>query len=414
MRMPRRRTCAIDWMIDMNKLLTMGYARGDGGIGIRNILLIVYISNCAAAVAKSIADSFPCGQDVDVLGCEGCRYNPLMEEKLLTFLTHPNVGAALIVGQGCEPHSAVHLAEQTSRTDRAAEVLLLNQASGFDEAVERGKIMVSIMLEGLRTTPRKPFYYSDLIIASECGGSDYTSGLVANPLLGRLNDDLRAQGATVLFEEMYEAIGLKELLLKKCADEKARLQIGVTYDKFMAYAVTGGQFALAPGNIRGGLTTIEEKSMGAVCKIGTSPITGVLKLCQKPPHPGLYYVDMIADDERGCGFSVSEDASSDLLYATCGAHVCFLTSGLGHVVNNPIIPTIKITGNSVSFGRLSNDMDFDASSALTGEHTMEELKSQLHTLLLQVLSGRRTKGEALGHREAILNFENQTREVLCL
>ena len=290
-------------------------------------------------------------------------------------------------------------------------MILLKQTECFEAAVELGKAAVEQLLEGLKDTPRAPFSWSDLVIAGECGGSDYTSGLAANPLLGLLHDDLRSQGATVLFEEMYEAIGLKELLLSKCADETARAQIGATYDKYFDYAVKGGQFALAPGNIRGGLTTIEEKSMGAVCKIGTSPITGVLKLCQKPEKPGLYYVDMISDDETGCGFSVSEDASSDLLYATCGAHVCILTSGRGHVVNNPIIPTLKITGNRVSYQRLAGDMDFDASSALTGENTLEQLKEQLKDLLVRVLSGKPTKGEALGHREAILNFENQNREV---
>lgn len=395
----------------MDTAITMGYERRDGGIGIRNTVLLVYTSNCAASAAKAIADCFPKDAGVDVLGCEGCRYNALMERKLLSFLTHPNVGAALILGQGCEPMSAHHLAEQTRQSGRAAEVLLLKQTEDFAGAVALGKAAVEQLLEGLKDTPRAPFFWSDLIIAGECGGSDYTSGLAANPLLGLLHDDLRSLGATVLFEEMYEAIGLKSLLLSKCADETARAQIGATYDKYFDYAVKGGQFALAPGNIRGGLTTIEEKSMGAVCKIGTSPITGVLKLCQKPPKPGLYYVDMISDDERCCGFSVSEDASSDLLYATCGAHVCILTSGRGHVVNNPILPTIKITGNAVSYGRLSGDMDFDASSALTGVHTPQELKEQLKELLRQVLCGKPTKGEALGHREAILNFENQTEEV---
>lgn len=397
----------------MDKILTMGYARLDGGIGIRNVVLIVYTSNCAAAAAKAIASSFPRELDVDVLGCEGCKYNVLMEEKLLAFLSHPNVGAALIVGEGCEPISAQHLAEMTCQTGRTAQALLLKHTPDFDTAVARGKEVVTHLLESLKDCPRAPFFYSNLIVASECGGSDYTSGLAANPLLGQLNDDLRALGATVLFEEMYEAIGLKALLLRKCANMTAQQQIGSIYDKYLDYAVRSGQFALAPGNIRGGLTTIEEKSMGAVCKIGTSPITGVLKLCQKPPYPGLYYVDMIADDEQSCGFSVSADASSDLLYATCGAHVCLLTSGQGHVVNNPIIPTIKITGNGISFGRLTADMDFDASSALTGEHTLGELKEQLRELLERVLAGQRTKGEALGHREAILNFENQTREVVC-
>lgn len=395
----------------MDTVLTMGYSRKDGGIGIRNTVLLVYTSNCAAAAAKAIADSFPRNAGVDVLGCEGCKYNDLMEEKLLSFLTHPNVGAGLVLGMGCEPISAHHLAEQTRRTGRAAEALLLKRTGSFDEAVEAGRRTVLRLLEGLKDTPRVSFSWSDLVIAAECGGSDYTSGLAANPLLGLLNDDLRDSGATVLFEEMYEAIGLKELLLAKCADETARQQMAATYDKYYDYAVKNGQFAISPGNIRGGLTTIEEKSMGAVCKIGTSPITGVLKLCQKPPRPGLYYVDMISDSEEGCGFAVSEDASSDLLYATCGAHVCILTSGRGHVVNNPVIPTLKITGNRVSFQRLEGDMDFDASAALTGEATLEQLKEQLKALLVEVLSGQPTKGEALGHREAVLNFENQNREV---
>ena len=210
---------------------------------------------------------------------------------------------------------------------------------------------------------------------------------------------------------MYEAIGLKNLLLDKCLSTRAREEMAATYDKFLAHAIKDHQFALSPGNIRGGLTTIEEKSMGAVIKIGSCPISGVLKLGQKPPYAGAWYVDMISDDETGCGFPISEDASSNLLYAASGAHLCLLTSGRGHVVNNPIIPTLKLTGNSETFQRLSEDTDFDASPLLSGV-SLQDVTEALLELITGILNGQKTRGEVLGHAEAVLNFENQQAYVL--
>ena len=392
----------------MHELSPNGFLRADGSKGIRNNVLIVYTVNCVSQIAKIIAANFrKCG-NVDVLGCESCRANELMTKKLIAFATNPNVGALLIISQGCESVNAETIVSAVKSSGRPVEALCLEEIKSTKQMVDSGIAIVENMLVQIKETPRVMFSLSDLVCACECGGSDYTSGLVANPLVGLLNDYILARGATVYFEEMYEAIGLKDHLIKKCYNEKAKEEIGATYDKYLRYAIKNGQFSIAPGNIRGGLSTIEEKSMGAVAKIGTSHIRGVLKLCQKPDDPGLYYVDMLSDDESNCAFSVSSDACSNLLYAASGAQVCLLTTGRGHVVNNPIIPTIKITGNSKTYNRLCEDIDFDASSALYGSVSMEELMKSLFSLLISVINGKKTKGEGLGHREGVLNFENQT------
>ena len=380
--------------------------RKDGHKGIRNLLLVIYTVNCAASVAREIVWNFKDDRRVDMIGSEGCRTNPLMTAKLHAFATHPNVGGVLVVGYGCEDTDTSALVREVNGSGRPAAMVSV-QDLGEPEAVREGCRQVLALLEQIKDADRCPYYLSDIVIGMECGGSDSTSGLAANPLVGQVTDLLVKHDATVFFGEMYEAIGLDWYLLKRCVSERAKREIRATYDKYFAYTVKEGQFYISPGNVRGGLSTIEEKSMGAVIKTGSAPISGVLKLCQRPPHPGLWYVDIRSDEDVGCGFTVSNDASSDLLFATCGAVMCILTSGRGHVVNNPVIPTIKVTGNSETYERMKCDIDFDAGRLLDGRATMPKMLDEIMALIALVADGEQTKGEALGHREAVLSYESQ-------
>lgn len=383
-----------------------GFMRKDGRKGIRNKVLILYTVSCAAPTARGIRACFEKHDDIDVLGSEGCRTNDLMRKKLVGFAVHPNVGAVLVVQNGCEEADGAEIVKAAVASGRLAERILI-QEYGSRRATEAGRLIVSHFLQELKHTPTTPVDLSELVFGIECGGSDFTSGLAANRLVGEFTDYITGRGGTVIFEEMYEAMGLKSLLTGRCASHKARQQIAAAYDKFYRHAVETDQFSISPGNIRGGLTTIEEKSMGAVAKIGTAPIEGVLKIAQQPAHPGLWYLDCMADSEENCGFSVSNDASSTLMFLLSGAHMTLLTTGRGHVISNPVGPVIKLTGNPDTYERLKEDIDFNAGVLLTGEKSGPEVLEDFLKLIMETAGGKRCRGEKNGHSEGVLNYEVQ-------
>lgn len=383
-----------------------GYIRKDGTKGIRNKVLILYTVSCAAPTANAIRSCFGKTDDIDVIGCGGCRTNDLMLRKLTAFAVHPNVGAVLVIQNGCEELDGSKIVQAAKESGRPAERILV-QEWGTGRAKKLGQSIVGRFLQELQHTPKGPVNLSELVFGIECGGSDFTSGLAANPLVGEFTDYVTGLGGTVIFEEMYEAIGLKDLLINRCISETAKRQIACTYDKFFLHAVESGQFSISPGNIRGGLTTIEEKSMGAVAKTGTARIEGVLKITSCPPHPGLWYLDCITDTEENCGFSVSNDASSTLLFLLSGAHMTLLTTGRGHVISNPIGPVIKLTGNPDTYERMKQDIDFNAGVLLTGEKSRPEAFAEFLKLVLETAGGKRCRGEENGYCEGVLNYEVQ-------
>lgn len=393
-------------MFDRKQSIGNAFLRSDGRKGIRNRLLVLYLSPYAETAARRMAEAFS-PETVEVLGFGRCADSPLVERKLIAYATHPNIGATLIVANGGESLSPDNIYRAVQNSGRPCERIVLSHDGGFTTCVERGIRKIGTMLQSLQNVSRVPLYFSDLVIGAECGGSDATSGLAANPVVGRVFDRLCDLGATVLFEEMYEAIGLKDVLLARCATKQAAEEIGQTYDKFFRFCEKSNQFFITPGNMRGGLTTIEEKSMGAVIKSGTRPIQGVVKICQRPTHSGLWMMDSMPDAPDGCGPYTSEDATSLLVYPTCGTLLNLLTSGRGHLINTPITPTIKITGNRITAENLRNDTDIDASPVIYGEQTFDELADKLMERIVRTAAGELTAGEALNHRDGVINQELQ-------
>ena len=395
-----------------DRQLGMGWLRRDGRKGIRNRLLVLYLSPCARFAARRIAGMFPPDR-VEVVGFDRCADSPFVLRKLGCYATHPNVGAVLVVAQGCEPMDGASLCRQAEGSGRPCRYLAVGECGGVAACIRAGEGAVRALLGEMDSAPRAPVYFRDLVIGGECGGSDFTSGLAANPVVGRFFDRMVDLGGTVLFEEMYEAVGLKDYLVSRAADARAAEQLAATYDKFFCSSRDSNQFFITPGNMNGGLTSIEEKSMGAVVKSGTRPISGVVKLCQTPPHPGLWHMDGMTDRKEGCGPYTSEDATSLLLYATCGTTLNLLTSGRGHLVNTPIAPTVKLTGNRQTMQALAEDTDFDASPVIYGEKTLDQLADELMELVAAVAAGQLTRGEALGHREGVINQEWQDSQRGC-
>ena len=272
----------------------LGYARKNGKKGIRNRLLIVYTVKCAEHVAREIMlrSGSP---EVELIGFDGCTDNQYAVNQIISLIRHPNIGAVLAVGLGCEYMQPEWLAGIAAEEEKPAQWFFIQEKGGTLPAIEAGLAWVSETLKILKTARRVEMGFADLIIGAECGGSDYTSGLAGNVVVGRFFDRLVETGGTAVFEEIVEAIGLDWFLTSRAANEQARQELQHTYDKALDYCWHARQYSISPGNFAGGLSTIEEKSMGAVVKSGTQPIQGVIKVSVTPPHPGLWLLDSTPD-----------------------------------------------------------------------------------------------------------------------
>ena len=394
----------------MNSAKTwMGYLRADGRKGIRNRILVIHTVKCAEFVAQRIvAESRH--PDVEQIGFDGCTDNQYAVDLLISMIRHPNVGAVLAVGLGCEYVQPDKLAAIAEAEGKPAAWMRIQDEGGTLSAIRKGIKWVSDTLLALRETPRVPMGLSDLVVGAECGGSDYTSGLAGNVVVGRFFDRLVDASGTAIFEEIVEAVGLDSWLLARAADERAREEIRATYEKAMEYCKSVRQYSVSPGNFAGGLSTIEEKSMGAVIKSGSRPIRGVLKVSEAPPSPGLWLLDSTPDPHfMQFGITNPNDTEGLMDLISCGAHIVFLITGRGSVVGSAVSPCIKITGNRDTYHRMEEDMDFDASPVLFGECSQSELAERLQNLVVRTASGESSKSEALGHKEYFIPYKYQDR-----
>lgn len=395
----------------MSKTTWQAYARKDGKKGIRNRVLVVYTVKCAEFVAQQIVrqSNHP---DVELVGFDGCTDNQHAVNLLISLIRHPNVGAVLAVGLGCEYVQPEWLADIAEKEGKPAAWMFIQQEGGTNKSIEKGIAWIRTAVEELRHTPRVPMNFSELVIGAECGGSDFTSGLAGNVVVGRFFDALVDASGTVIFEEIVEAIGLGEQLLSRAANKQAEKEIQFTYDKALAYCRHVRQYSISPGNFAGGLSTIEEKSMGAVIKSGSRPIQGVIKVSCPPPHPGLWLLDSTPDPYwMQFGITNPNDNEGLMDLISCGAHIVFLVTGRGNVVGSAVSPCIKITGNGETFARMREDMDFDASPVLQGTCSMEELTERLCEMAMDTAAGTPTKSEALGHKEFFIPYKYQEKQV---
>lgn len=397
----------------MNKsdMTFLGYGRKNGTIGIRNRLLVIYTVKCAEFVAREIVQRSG-SSDVELIGFDGCTDNQYAVNQIIALIRHPNVGAVLAVGLGCEYMQPEWLAKIAAEEGKPQAWEFIQEKGGTRKAIDWGLCFVRKTLEELKQSVRAPMSFSDLVIGAECGGSDYTSGLAGNVVVGRLFDSLVDSGGTAIFEEIVEAIGLDWYLTSRAANAEARRDLQFTYNKALEYCRHTHQYSISPGNFAGGLSTIEEKSMGAVVKSGSRPIQGVLKVSQRPPHPGLWLLDSTPDPYfMDFGITNPSDNEGLMDLACSGAHIVFLVTGRGNVVGNAIAPCIKITGNSDTYHHMEEDMDFNAGTALSGEETMAQCCERLKKLVYDVASGEMSKSEALGHREFHIIYKHQDKKV---
>lgn len=383
-----------------------GYLRPDGRKGIRNLVLVVYTVECAQYVAHAIAAN---EDDVHVIGFPGCYDNAYAIRLMLALARHPNVGAVLSVGLGCEYTQPEKIARVVSDSGRPAEWFFIQQLGGTSKSIAAGKEIVRRLRDRIRAeTPRVPMTLADLTVGCECGGSDGTSGLAGNPTVGAFFDLLVDAGGRAIFEETVEMIGLRDHLLARAATTIAAEELAATYDKAARYCREVRQYSVSPGNFAGGLTTIEEKSLGAFAKGGTRPIQGVIRVAEEPRGPGLWIMDSVPDAHfMQFGYTNPNDTEGLMDLISAGAQVVLFVTGRGSVIGSPIAPLVKITGNSATFRAMKEDMDFDAGRVLTGELSLTGAGGELAEMIMRIARGEPSKPEKLGHREYFIMYKHQ-------
>lgn len=395
----------------LEELSWMGYQRKDGRLGIRNRVLVIYTVKCAEFVAQKIVERAD-HLDVELIGFPGCTDNQYAVNMLISMIRHPNIGAVLAVGLGCEYIQPEWLADIATKEGKPSHWMFIQKEGGTQSTIEKGLAWVEWSLKQLQDTPRAEMRLKDLVIGAECGGSDYTSGLAGNAVVGRFYDKLVDLGGTAIFEEIVEAIGLRDMLVNRGKSEEVRQQLAYTYDKMLDYCKSVRQYSISPGNFAGGLTTIEEKSMGALVKSGSRPIQGVTKVAVPPTKPGLWLLDSTPDPYwMQFGITNPNDNEGLMDLISCGAHIVFLVTGRGSVVGSAVSPCIKITGNHATFERMAEDMEFDASPILTGEMSRDAMAEELAVHVAEIASGVLSKSEAMGHKEFYIPYKYQDKNI---
>ncbi|GMX64129.1 UxaA family hydrolase [Paenibacillus elgii] len=376
----------------------MGYRRPNGDVGIRNHLLIIPTVICANQVCTRINQMVP--DTVAIPHQHGCSQIGADKDRTFDVLAgtgrNPNVGGVIIISLGCEVVDPHALADAIRLTGKPVEVFDIQSVGGSVKAIQHGVEIARKMRAQLDEMKPEPVPFSELIIGVKCGGSDATSGLASNPALGAAADSLIQQGGGVVIGETTEIIGAEHVLASRCAAPDISEKLYHIVDRFekeverMGADMRGGN--PSPGNIAGGLTTIEEKSLGCISKCGTAPIKGVIEYAEDIPKHGLYFMDSPGNDIE----CVSGMAAG-------GAHLVCFTTGRGTPTGAAVIPVIKITGNKRMFERMSDNMDVDVSDMLEGTLSLETAGQVVWEEIQAVANGKLTKAEILGHTEFSIN-----------
>jgi altronate dehydratase large subunit len=380
-----------------------GWPRQDGRKGIRNHIAVAYLVECAHHVARKIAEGQP---DAHVIGFPGCFPNPYAQRMMERLCTHPNVGAVCLVSLGCESFDRVALERVIRDSGRPVTTITIQNAGGTASSIARGRDFVAEQAPLLAAAPTVPMEVSDLVVGTVCGGSDGTSGITGNPAAGIAFDKLVAAGAACIFEETGELIGCEDIMAARAATPELAEELRASVEKAARYYATLGYGSFAAGNADGGLTTIEEKSLGAYMKSGQSRISGLIKPGDIPPKGGLYLMDVVPDGEVRFGFPNISDNAEIVEMMASGAHLTLFVTGRGSVVGSALAPVLKIAANPHMYRRLAGDMDVNAGRVLDGEATLEEVGQEIFDRVVGLASGEVSASEALGHQEFILTYKS--------
>ena len=382
-----------------------GYARADGQVGTRNMIALIATVNCSATVIRKAADvimssgmldAYPnvdgvvalahgggCGMDAAGLGAQ------VLERVLWGYATHPNVGAAVFVGLGCE---VMQIARMKQKFDEGGQQrfhgLTIQDTGGTMGTIQQIVSQVGDMLESVNRTERTAQPLSALSVALQCGGSDGYSGITANPALGAASDLIVGHGGRVILAETPEIYGAEQLLLDRANSSQtgddlvARLRWWEDYTQMHGGSLDNNP---TPGNKAGGLTTILEKSLGAVAKSGATPLNEVVAYGQTPTQSGLIFMD-----------SPGYDPVSVTGQIAGGAQIVVFTTGRGSAFGSKPAPTIKLATNDCLFASMPDDMDINCGDIASGGVSIAQKGAQILDIIVATASGQLTKSEALG------------------
>jgi (2R)-sulfolactate sulfo-lyase subunit beta len=378
----------------MERITFKGYRRPDGRVGVRNYVAIISvddISNTAVeGICKLISGTLPVthpygrlqfGRDLD-----------LFFRTMIGTGANPNIASAIVIG--IEENWANKIAEGISKTGKPVEAFYI-EGYGDLRTIERASRVAMKLVQDASEIEREEVDISELVMSIKCGESDTTSGLAANPTVGKVVEKLLSYGGTVLFGETSELTGGEHIIAQRIKDEKQRQRFWDMFNEYQEFIKNEGVDLLGSqpteGNIKGGLSSIEEKALGNIQKIGKAQIDGVLEMAETPPGRGLYFMN-----------TSSAAAEAITLFDAGGAVVHLFPTGQGNVVGNLVIPVIKISGNPKTVSTMSEHIDVDVSKVLTLEESLDEAGEKLWNYLLRVISGKLTCAEVLNHKEFVL------------
>lgn len=368
----------------------MGYRREDGKFGLRNKVIIIPSVHCANKVCENIARK--CNGAVYINhqhGCSQLEFDALQtRDVLIGHGSNANVFGVLIIGLGCEVIQVKAVAEKIKEATpyKKVEYLVIQECGGSKNTIENGIKIVNEMLESAAKLQKSEGDFSDLILGTECGGSDSYSGLSANPALGSLSDFVIDEGGAVILAETTELIGCEAILTKRAKNDEIAKKV---YDKILAYENLVKSFHAdirganpSPGNMAGGLSTIEEKSLGCVYKAGTRTLMDVIDYAKPVVSKGLTFMNTPGNDIEQLSAMVAG-----------GANICVFTTGRGTPTGSAIVPTIKMSSNTFCYENMNDAIDINAGSIIDGVKTKEEVRDELIELIVRISDGELVKAE---------------------
>ncbi|MBO5650481.1 MAG: UxaA family hydrolase [Selenomonas sp.] len=376
-----------------------GYRRKEGRPGIRNHVLILPACACGSESCRIVASQVRGAVNIVFnTGCSDVAANTEMSQKILTgFALNPNVYGVVIIGLGCEtvPHAKLREKIQ-SQCSKPVVSFGIQEEGGTLKTIAKAVRAAREMAAEAGMQQKEKFPISELLLGIECGGSDATSGIASNPAVGNLSDRLVDLGASAMMSESIEWIGGEHVLARRAATPEIHDQIIKVCEDYEKHLLAAGQDCRAgqptPGNKTGGLSTIDEKSLGCIRKGGTRPIVEVLEQAQRPTKQGAIVMD-----------TAGYDISSVTSMAAVGCQAIIFTTGRGTPTGNAIVPVLKVTANEHTYSWMEDNMDVDLSGIIRGEASIEESGAMLLEKIHELANGRLTKAEAYGFSDIAID-----------